>query len=65
MNQLAATKEIERPLGQDLKGASRLRRQRRFDARSLGTGLAALCLVAAAGAIALRDRPFRIPPKWS
>ena len=38
-----------------------MRRQRRFDARSLGTGLAALCLVATAGAISLRDRPFRIP----
>jgi polysaccharide deacetylase 2 family uncharacterized protein YibQ len=53
--------EIDRPLGQNLKSAGRLQRRRRFDARSLGTGLTALCLIAAAGAISLRDRPFRIP----
>ena len=61
MNQLLRPSEIERPLGQNLKGSSRPPRQRRFDARSLATGLAALCLVTTAGAIALRDRPFRIP----
>jgi polysaccharide deacetylase 2 family uncharacterized protein YibQ len=53
--------EIDRPLGQNLKSAGQLPRQRRFDTRSLGSGLAALCLIAAAGTISLRDRPFRIP----
>ena len=61
MNQLPRPSEIERPLGQNLKGASRPAARRRIDARSLGTGLAVLCLVATAGAISLRDRPFRIP----
>lgn len=61
VNQLLRPSEIERPLGQNLKDSSRPSRQRRFDARSLGTGLVTLCLVATSGAIALRDRPFRIP----
>jgi polysaccharide deacetylase 2 family uncharacterized protein YibQ len=61
VNQLPRPSEIERPLGQNLKSAGRLPVRRRFDARSLGTGLAALCLIATAGAISLRDRPFRIP----
>ena len=61
VNQLLRPSEIERPLGQNLKGSSRPKRLPRFDARSLGSGLVALCLVTTAGAIALRDRPFRIP----
>ena len=61
VNQLLRPSEIERPLGQNLKGSRRPKRLPRFDARSLGSGLVALCLVTTAGAIALRDRPFRIP----
>jgi uncharacterized protein len=61
LNQLPRPSEIERPLGQKLKGMGQLRARRRFGTRSLVTGLAALCLVATAGAISLRDRPFRIP----
>ena len=52
---------MERPLGQDLRPATKPRRSPGFDPRSLGTALAAICLVAAAGSIALRDRPFRVP----
>jgi polysaccharide deacetylase 2 family uncharacterized protein YibQ len=52
---------MERPLGQDLRSAAKPRRSPGFDARSLGTALTAICLVAAAGSIALRDRPFRVP----
>jgi hypothetical protein len=37
------------------------RRPLPFEARSVVTGMAALALVAAAGSISLRDRPFRIP----
>ena len=61
VNQLPSPRELERPLGQSLKVARRPRRGLPFEARSLGTGLAALCLVASAGAISLRERPFRIP----
>jgi polysaccharide deacetylase 2 family uncharacterized protein YibQ len=61
VNQLPRPSEIERPLGQSLKHTGRQQARRRFDTRSLGTGLAALCLVAAAGAISLRERPFRVP----
>ena len=62
MNQLPLPREIERPLGQDLKRASRPSLPA-FDGRSLGAAFAAVCLVAAAGSIALRERPFRIPPE--
>jgi uncharacterized protein len=52
---------MERPLGQDLRSAAKPRRSTSFDPRSLGTALTAICLVAAAGSIALRERPFRVP----
>lgn len=60
MNQLPLPREIERPLGQDLRRTSRPRLPS-FDRRPLGTTIAAICLVVAAGSIALRERPFRIP----
>ncbi len=44
----------------DIKRAAP-RRPLPFEARSVVTGMAALALVAAAGSISLRDRPFRIP----
>jgi polysaccharide deacetylase 2 family uncharacterized protein YibQ len=52
---------MERPLGQNLRPAAKPRRSPGFDPRSVGTALTALCLVAAAGSIALRERPFRVP----
>jgi uncharacterized protein len=61
VNQLPSSRELERPLGQSLKAAHKPGRGLRIEARSLATGLAAFCLVASAGAISLRERPFRIP----
>jgi polysaccharide deacetylase 2 family uncharacterized protein YibQ len=61
VNQLPLPREIERPLGQGLRRAGKPRRPAALDGRSLRTGVAALCLIAAAGSIALRERPFRIP----
>jgi len=61
VNQLPSPRELERPLGKSANASRKARRGLPFEARSLGTGLAALCLVASAGAISLRERPFRIP----
>src|SRR5262249_56612504 len=61
VNQLPRTRDLERPLGQDLKRPVRPRRIPAIDLRSLGTAIAALCMIVAAGAISLRERPFRIP----
>jgi polysaccharide deacetylase 2 family uncharacterized protein YibQ len=52
---------LNRPLGQDLKRPAQPRRIPAIDRRSLGTAIAALCIAVAAGAISLRERPFRIP----
>jgi polysaccharide deacetylase 2 family uncharacterized protein YibQ len=52
---------MERPLGQDLRPAAKPRRSLGLDPRSASVALAAICLVAAAGSIALRERPFRVP----
>lgn len=61
MNQLPLPREIERPLGLDLRRTRHPRRRWTIDGRSLATAAAALCMVAAAGSISLRERPFRIP----
>jgi polysaccharide deacetylase 2 family uncharacterized protein YibQ len=55
------TKEIERPLGQDARPTPR---SGKFRVSGSGIALAAcsLAVVAAAGVIALRPRPFRTPP---
>ncbi|MDW6021670.1 divergent polysaccharide deacetylase family protein [Mesorhizobium sp. BAC0120] len=61
MKQLPRSTNLERPLGQGLKRPSRPTWIRAIDRRSLGTAVAALCMIVAAGAISLRERPFRIP----
>lgn len=61
VNQLSLPKEIERPLGLEPARAGKPRRAPAFQPRSLAAALTALCLVAAAGSISLRERPFRIP----
>ena len=61
MNQLPLPKEIERPLGQDLRRVNKPHGRPTIDGRSFGTALAAICMVAAAGSISLRERPFRVP----
>src|SRR5690606_2432203 len=57
-----ASKEIERPLGQAGK-PERPKRRFRVAAGTLGLALAALAVLAASSAIALRDRPFRDPAR--
>jgi hypothetical protein len=54
---------MDRPLGQSAAFTRRrdARRGNRLDLRSAGTGIAAVLLVAASSAIALRDQPFRTP----
>lgn len=61
MNQLPRPREIERPLGLASRPAAKPRRISPLDRRSLGSALAAVLMVATAGSIALRERPFRIP----
>lgn len=62
VNQLSLPKEIERPLGLGPAFAGKPRRRGpAFQPRSLAAVLTTLCLAAAAGSIALRERPFRIP----
>jgi polysaccharide deacetylase 2 family uncharacterized protein YibQ len=56
---LAELKEIDRPLGQDSR--PRGRRAARLDRGSFMLVAAAVVVVAASGAIALRERPFRHP----
>lgn len=51
-------KDIERPLGQNTRAASRGLLP---PLRSLGIGLGAVAIIAASTAIALRERPFRNP----
>jgi polysaccharide deacetylase 2 family uncharacterized protein YibQ len=58
------TKEIERPLGQtgQASGAASSPRRAPFaSGGAIALGLGALCLVAAASVIALREQPFRNP----
>jgi polysaccharide deacetylase 2 family uncharacterized protein YibQ len=61
VNQLLRPKDIERPLGQDLRTAPKPRTAPRWEARSVVTVLTATLIVAASGSISLRHRPFRIP----
>jgi polysaccharide deacetylase 2 family uncharacterized protein YibQ len=61
VNQLTRPKDIERPLGQDLRKPAGPRAAWRYDGRSVGTALTVVLMVAAAGSISLRERPFRIP----
>jgi polysaccharide deacetylase 2 family uncharacterized protein YibQ len=61
VNQLPLPRDIERPLGLE---PNRMRRPRRFRApklRALATTAGAICILATASAISLRERPFRIP----
>ena len=57
---MQAAKELERPLGQSAK-PGRTQSPRTWRGRPLWLALGALCLVAVSSAIALRDKPFRIP----
>jgi polysaccharide deacetylase 2 family uncharacterized protein YibQ len=60
--EVQSPREIERPLGQDLRRPAGPRHWRpAFERRSLGTAVAALCIIAAAGSISLRERPFHVP----
>lgn len=52
---------MERPLGQQLGAAPAPRIAPRFDGRMLATAAAAIAILGASTAIALRERPFRIP----
>ncbi len=61
VNQLSLPREIERPLGLEPARAGKPRRAPALQPRSLAAALAALCLVAVAGSISLREQPFRIP----
>lgn len=55
-------KEIERPLGQDTRSGGRPRGFR-FSRGMVGAAVAGLAIVTAAGAIALRPRPFHRAPE--
>jgi polysaccharide deacetylase 2 family uncharacterized protein YibQ len=55
-------KEIERPLGQDRRSSGRPRGLR-FSRGAIGATVACLAIVAVAGAIALRPRPFHQAPE--
>jgi polysaccharide deacetylase 2 family uncharacterized protein YibQ len=55
-------KEIERPLGQDRRSGGRPRRLR-FSPGAVAATVACLAIIAVAGAIALRPRPFHQAPE--
>lgn len=55
-------KEIERPLGLDGGGQGRSGPRLSLGRGQAALGLVALCVVAAAGFVALGERPFRSPP---
>ena len=55
-------KEIERPLGQD-KRPRRRRTPSGFSASGILLAVAGLVVLGASGAVALRERPFRTPPR--
>jgi polysaccharide deacetylase 2 family uncharacterized protein YibQ len=61
VNQMARPGEMERPLGLASRPAAKPRRSSPIDRRALGSALGAILIVAAAGSISLRERPFRIP----
>lgn len=56
-------KDIDRPLGLGRQGAGDVRRWSAFGVRHLVGGLAAICILALSGVIALREQPFRTPPQ--